>query len=95
MDRRLSRTQSRLTHSGDEENTFMEWCLLKHRDNSTFFTFTFYIHTDDVKVNLSLCLTKHHAIKTYSFLNDAPCHEGILGSGGIVPRLLNFGMRWR
>jgi hypothetical protein len=36
----------------------------------------------EVKVKLSLCLTKHHAIKTY------------WGSGGIAPRILNLGSRW-
>jgi hypothetical protein len=32
---------------------------------------------------LSLCLTKHHAMKTYC------------GSGGIAPRILDLGTRWR
>jgi hypothetical protein len=36
-----------------------------------------------IKVKLSLCLTKHHAIKTY------------WGSGGIAPRILDFGTTWR
>jgi hypothetical protein len=36
-----------------------------------------------VKVKLSLCLTKHHAMKTY------------WGSGGIAPRILGLGTRWR
>jgi hypothetical protein len=36
-----------------------------------------------VKVKLSLCLTKHHALKTY------------WGSGGIAPRILDLGIRWR
>jgi hypothetical protein len=36
-----------------------------------------------VKVKLSLYLAKHHAIKTY------------WGSGGIVPRILDLGNRWR
>jgi hypothetical protein len=36
-----------------------------------------------VKVKLSLCLTKHHAIRTY------------WGSGGIAPRILDLGTRWR
>jgi len=35
-----------------------------------------------IKVKLSLCLTKHHAIKTY------------WGSGGIAPRILDLGTRW-
>jgi hypothetical protein len=35
------------------------------------------------KVKLSLCLTKHHAMKTY------------WGSGGIAPRILDLGTRWR
>jgi hypothetical protein len=34
-------------------------------------------------VKLSLCLTKHHAMKTYT------------GSGGIAPRILDLGTRWR
>jgi hypothetical protein len=35
------------------------------------------------KVKLSLCLTKHHAMKTY------------WGSGGIAPRIIDLGTRWR
>jgi hypothetical protein len=38
---------------------------------------------DDGKVKLSLCLTKHHSMKTYC------------GSGGIVPQILDLGTRWR
>jgi hypothetical protein len=34
-----------------------------------------------VKVKLSLCLTKHHAMKAY------------WGSGGVAPRILDFGTR--
>jgi hypothetical protein len=36
-----------------------------------------------VKVKLSLCLTKHHAMKTYR------------ESGGIAPRILDLGTRRR
>jgi hypothetical protein len=35
-----------------------------------------------VKVKLSLCLTKHHAMKKY------------WGSGGIAPRILDLDTRW-
>jgi hypothetical protein len=35
------------------------------------------------KVKLSLCLTKHHTLKAY------------WGSGGIAPRILDLGTRWR
>jgi hypothetical protein len=38
-----------------------------------------------VKVKLSLCF----------FLNWAPRHEGVLGSGGIAPCILDLGTRWR
>jgi hypothetical protein len=41
---------------------------------------------DEVKgkeVKLSLCLTKHHTMKMY------------WGSGGIAPRILDLGTRWR
>jgi hypothetical protein len=36
-----------------------------------------------VKVKLSLCFTKHHSMKT------------CWGSGGIAPRILDLGTRWR
>jgi hypothetical protein len=36
-----------------------------------------------VKVKLSLCLTKHHSMKTY------------WGSGSIAPRILDLGTRWK
>jgi hypothetical protein len=36
-----------------------------------------------VKVKLSLCLTKYHAIKTY------------WGNGGIAPCILDLSTRWR
>jgi hypothetical protein len=36
-----------------------------------------------VKVKLSLFLAKHYSMKTYS------------GSGGIAPRILDLGTRWR
>jgi hypothetical protein len=35
-----------------------------------------------VKVKLSVCLTKHHAMETY------------WGSGGITPLILDLGTRW-
>jgi hypothetical protein len=35
------------------------------------------------EVKLSLCVTKHHAMKTYG------------GNGGVAPRILDFGTRWR
>jgi hypothetical protein len=35
------------------------------------------------KLKLSLCLTKHHAMKTYWW------------SGGIAPRILDLGTRWK
>jgi hypothetical protein len=46
--------------------------------------FLFILHwTFEVKVKLSLCLTKHHAMKTY------------WGSGDIAPHFLDLGTRWR
>jgi hypothetical protein len=36
-----------------------------------------------VKIKLSLCLTKHYAVKAY------------WGSGGIAPHILDLGTRWR
>jgi len=31
-----------------------------------------------VKVKISLCLNKHHAMKTYLLLHYALCHEDVL-----------------
>jgi hypothetical protein len=52
-------------------------------------------HKGKVKVNLFLCKTKYHAMKMYPVLNYAPCHEDALGSGGIVPSILNLDTKWR
>jgi hypothetical protein len=41
-----------------------------------------WVRNVKVKVKLSLCLTKHHAMKTH------------WGSGGIAPRILDLGTRW-
>jgi hypothetical protein len=41
------------------------------------------VPTEKRKVNMSPRLTRHHAMKTY------------LGSGGIAPRILNVGTKWR
>jgi hypothetical protein len=41
-----------------------------------------YGESSMAKIKLSLCLNKHHAMKT-------------LGNGRIVPRMLNFDARWR
>jgi len=46
-------------------------------------TISFSTRTLLLGVKLSLSLTKHHALKTY------------WGSGGIVPRILDLGTRWR
>jgi len=32
-------------------------------------------------------------MKTYSVLNEAPCHEYVRGSGGIAPRIINFDIK--
>jgi hypothetical protein len=44
---------------------------------------TYAVLKGKVKVKLSPCLTKYHAMKTYR------------GSGGIIPRILDLGTRWR
>jgi hypothetical protein len=33
--------------------------------------------------------------KVNPVLNKAPCHKGICGYGGIAPRILTLGIRWR
>jgi hypothetical protein len=67
------------------------FALLK-RDSfsfSWFIIFNFYVNTIFMnqihvvmkRINLSLCLTKHHDMNTY------------WGSGGIAPRIFNLGTR--
>jgi hypothetical protein len=46
-------------------------------------------------VKLSPCLTNYQAMKTYPLLNLTPRPEDVWGNGGIVPRVINFGARWR
>jgi hypothetical protein len=47
-------------------------------------------------VKLSPCFTfKYHDMKTCPVLNWAPGCEVAWGSGGIAPRILNLGTRWR
>jgi hypothetical protein len=50
----------------------------------------------EVMANLSLCLTKHHAAKTFCLIkHDAK--KTYWGSGGIAPRILNLrtcGGKW-
>jgi hypothetical protein len=41
------------------------------------------LYIKKVKVKLSLCLTKHHAMETYG------------GSGGVAPSILDLGTIWR
>jgi hypothetical protein len=63
---------------------FMAWCLVKHTGKFNFnFTIRHWnaenaslLYMDYRKVNLFLCMTKHHAMKTH------------WGSGGIAPRIL-------
>jgi hypothetical protein len=47
------------------------------------------------KVKLSLGLTRHHAMRAYHVLNQAPRQEGVWVSESIAPRILNLGASWR
>jgi hypothetical protein len=38
---------------------------------------------------------KYHTMNMYLLLNQTPGHEDVLESGGIAPRILNLGTRWR
>jgi hypothetical protein len=46
-------------------------------------------------LKLSLCLNKHHTMKTYLLFNNAPSHKTYWGSGGIVPPIRKLSTRWR
>jgi len=74
----------------------MLWQCLKLSATTSFFPircvigggeFHSYLSSHSIKVNvqLSLCF----------FLNWAPRHEGVMGSGGIAPCILELGIRWR
>jgi hypothetical protein len=60
---------------------------IKIRDKITCHNIQFVI-----KLKLSLCLTKRHALKTHPVFNYAPRHDGVWGSGGTAPRI-NLGIR--
>jgi len=49
-----------------------------------------YEFLPQVKVKLSVFLTKHHTMETSLLLNEAPRHEDVLGSGGIASRPESF-----
>jgi hypothetical protein len=70
--------------------------VASHFTADTLLKFSVFRHINDLgggelsahilmqqKVKLSLCLTKHHAMKMY------------WGSGGIAPRTIDLGTRWR
>jgi hypothetical protein len=68
------------------------WCIIwisvlyKHtfaKDVSSFYLTTHSFGAWILFLKLSLCLTKHHAMKAYS------------GSGGTAPHILDLGTRWR
>jgi hypothetical protein len=59
-------------------HAFMAWCL-DTRKTPCLLPLSISI---TMKVKLSLCLTKNHAMKTY------------WGSGGIASRVLDLGSRW-
>jgi hypothetical protein len=58
-------------------------CVPKHIQNERPTSTPFIKIYKIIKVKLSLSLTKHHAMKTRR------------GSGGIAPRILDLGIRWR
>jgi hypothetical protein len=59
----------------------MAWCSVEAQGQ--FKPFIFHTGVVQLENKLSLCLTKHHARKTY------------WGIGGIAPRILDLGTRWR
>jgi hypothetical protein len=58
---------------------------------------------DEVTGNLGFYIISNFVIytghlrncKVVSVLNQAPRHEGVLGSGGIAPCILDLSTRWR
>jgi hypothetical protein len=55
----------------------------RHNTTLQSMRLTDHVTLNNVKVKLSLCLSKYRAMKTY------------WGSGGIAPRILDLGTRWR
>jgi hypothetical protein len=64
---------------------FLPFAMLRSIKNNSYKTYAglYHICKGKGKVKLSLCLNKHHVMKTY------------WGSGGIPPRILDVGTRWR
>jgi hypothetical protein len=90
----VPRWKNEWSYTSIPQYAFMAWCLIKHK-GLALSKYLIGIRTIkiskcrvvplwvNVKVNFSLCLTKHHAMKTY------------WASGGIAPRFLDLGTRWR
>jgi hypothetical protein len=84
-----NKTESILPSTSDLHNCNFHsyircWKLSPFSSKQPWIIFAWFVQslTDNVKLKLFLCLTKHHAMKTY------------WGSGDIVPRILDFGTRW-
>jgi hypothetical protein len=66
---------------------FMALYLVKHRDSFTLrYSFKTLIPVPSISLKCK---------GVFPVLNQAPRHEDILENGGIAPRILGLGTRWR
>jgi hypothetical protein len=105
LDRRLGGHQSRSGRGGEEKNSQLPPEIEpKNPDRPArspalcrlnYLTLTHtHTHTHTHNVKLSLRVTKHHVVKTYPLLNQAPCHVAYSSSADTTPRILNLSTRW-
>jgi hypothetical protein len=48
-----------------------------------------------LRMKETVCRCGGYKGKVVPMLKELPCHEDVWGSGGIAPRILNLGTRWR
>jgi hypothetical protein len=91
LDRRLGGPQSRSGRSGSREKFIYIYISLETDKGCV----TFGCKVTMTLVKPSLCLTKYHATKTHSLLNQGQRQEDVLGSGDTTPTTLNPDTRYR
>jgi hypothetical protein len=86
----MTRLWQNWTHVKPQHYT-LNICML---DSSIHTSWSYICQIIKVKVNLSLSLTKYHAIRRYRIIKQHTITTD-WWSGGIAPRILNLVTRWR
>jgi hypothetical protein len=70
-------------------------CVASQRMFSVVVLFRYRLGPETFEYTLVQTRQYRKMLFTIPFFNGAPRHEGVLGSGGIAPRILNLSARWR